>query len=492
LLSANLQNADQVFQAQTGQPAQPEIFGIPFQGQTIIYAPLKRLAFMGNSALAGLIRDLVEGRQRPSPSPTIDQAIDFINKTNILAPDPPLTIETESPVYRPGCATLFMTNRCNLRCIYCYADAGREKPVNMPLGLALQAVDLVYENAVGRGLASFEIGFHGGGEPTLNWRVLTAAVAAAEKKSLKAAITMSSNGYYSAEKLAFILDHFTGLSLSFDGPPEIQNRQRPQKDGSASFRRVMRTIAAFDRRGFNYGIRMTMVPESLKQMPQAVAFLCRQTGVKQIQVEPAFARGRGKTLAVRAKEVRAFADAFKQAYEIAAAQGVSFFTPAPGWRGSRSDFAPPRMKLWFCCRPETFPPVSRCIIANIRWQAVCSSVSWEPAGLNWEPGAGNLLWREKWTPFRIAGTAFANITAPATAWVRPLTPRTRPGSGPRCVAGSIASCCVIYWPKKSQLMAGCGWAQPITEGAKDDFNETSLFSPGIPVCKQPGRRAGAL
>jgi uncharacterized protein len=218
-----------------------------------------------------------------------------------------------------------MTNRCNLRCIYCYADAGREKPVNMPLGLALQAVDLVYENAVGRGLASFEIGFHGGGEPTLNWKVLTAAVAAAEKKSLKAAITMSSNGCYPEEKTDYILDHFTGLSLSFDGPPEIQNRQRPQKDGSASFRQVMRTIAAFDRKKFNYGIRMTVVPDSLNQMPQAVAFLCSHTGVKQIQVEPAFARGRGKTMAVRAKEGRAFIAGFKQAYEIAAAKGVAFF-----------------------------------------------------------------------------------------------------------------------------------------------------------------------
>ena len=325
MLSAIHQNADQVFPAQAGQPARPEIFSIPFQGQTIIYAPLKRLAFMGNAALAGLVLDMAEGRVRSQPSLVTEQAIDFINKTNMLAPDPPLSTSTDSTAYRPGCATLFMTNRCNLRCIYCYADAGKEKPVNMPLDLALRAVDLVHENAVGRGLASFEIGFHGGGEPTLNWKVLKAVVAATEKKSLKAAITMSSNGCYTAEKLAFIQDHFSGLSLSCDGPPEIQNRQRPQKDGSASFRQVMRTIAAFDRRHFNYGIRMTIVPATLSQMPQAVEFLCSHTGVKQIQVEPAFPRGRGKAVAVRAKERDAFVRSFKQAYEIAEARGVSFF-----------------------------------------------------------------------------------------------------------------------------------------------------------------------
>lgn len=319
-------DADAFLESGPDRSIRPEIFGIPFQGQVIIYAPLKRMAFLGNEALAGLIKDLAEENHGPAQdSDSTKQAIDFINKTNILAPDPVLPDDEETRVYRPICTTLFLTNQCNLRCIYCYADAGKEKPLDMPLDLALQAVDLVYGNALERGLDSFEVGFHGGGEPTLNWKVLEAVVEAAGKKSLRPAVTMSSNGCYTGEKLAFILDHFTGLSLSFDGPPEIQNQQRPQKDGSASFKQVMQTIAAFDRRNFNYSIRMTATPATLAQMPQAVEFLCSHTGVKQVQVEPAFARGRGKAVAVRAKEGNAFIRYFKQAYEIASAQGVHFF-----------------------------------------------------------------------------------------------------------------------------------------------------------------------
>lgn len=279
----------------------PEIFAIPFAGKMIIYAPLKRLAFLGNIDLAELIGQLVEGRRPDQNSATLSQAIDFVKQTGILVPDPVLVENGSLEVYRPGGTTLFLTNRCNLRCIYCYADAGSERPLNMPLDLALQAVDLVCRNAIKRGLPSFEVGFHGGGEPTLNWKVLKSTVQAARKKSLPAVITMSSNGCYTKEKLVFILEHFTGLSLSFDGPPEIQDRQRPKKDGSSSFKEVMKTIAALDGKNFNYGIRITAVPDTIAKLPTIVEFLSTHTAVKRIQVEPAFARGRGKQVAVAAR-----------------------------------------------------------------------------------------------------------------------------------------------------------------------------------------------
>ncbi len=319
-----------------------ELFKIPFEKNFIIYAPLKQAAFIGNEALASLASRLVEGRTPSCVTPEVSKAISFIKKSGVLAPDPPLPGADRVSRYEPICATLFLTNRCNLRCIYCYADSGKETSRDMPVDLGLRAIDAVCEHALSRGLSSFELGFHGGGEPTLNWKVLKECVDYARKKPLRAVVSASSNGCYHAKQRSYILDHFDGLSLSFDGPAEIQNLQRPLVNGRASFPVVMKTIAEMDRRSFRYGVRMTVTPLSARALLKSIAFLAEYTGVKLIQVEPAFPRGRGKGMALSGGWADCFIEAFKEAHTLASLRGIELFYSGarPGALGRQFCLAP--------------------------------------------------------------------------------------------------------------------------------------------------------
>jgi uncharacterized protein len=266
------------------------LYCIPFEGKYLIYRPLLHCAFIGNEAMAGLARRSLDDPLAPVTEEQ-REARDFLEQIGFLAPNPPPPAKP-SCNYAPRTVVLLLTNRCNLRCTYCYADAGCRPAADMPLELATRAVGIGAENARRTGHESFELIFHGGGEPTVHWDVFKASVERAESSGLQCSISMSSNGMWSARQRRFILEHFKGVSLSFDGMREVQDAQRPTAGGGSSFATVMKTIREMDRKGFAYNIRMTACPLRLEELPESVRFIFSETGCRSVQIEPAFGEGR--------------------------------------------------------------------------------------------------------------------------------------------------------------------------------------------------------
>ena len=144
----------------------------------------------------------------------------------------------EFPVVNIG---LFLAQECNMRCVYCYGNAGEYAGGGlMDEATAFRAVDWLLENS---GSAKrVNIGFFGG-EPLLNFPLMRKIVPHARQKASEAGkemrFGMTTNGsLLTDEVIAFIRDEKINLLVSFDGPPEIQNRQRPFKDGSGSYDRI--------------------------------------------------------------------------------------------------------------------------------------------------------------------------------------------------------------------------------------------------------------
>jgi uncharacterized protein len=187
--------------------------------------------------------------------------------------------------------------------------------------LARAVIDRVCQNALERGQQQFELTFHGGGEPVLGWTVLQEATAYARTKSLPCHVSMVSNGAWSVSQRDWILHHLDGLSLSFDGQPETQNRQRPFSSGLGSFRAVLPNIRALDRAGFPYGFRMTATAPWRRSLADDVRFVCTETGCQAMQVEPAFNARRGEHQGPTQAEAEAFAAGFLEAFEAAAQAG---------------------------------------------------------------------------------------------------------------------------------------------------------------------------
>jgi uncharacterized protein len=173
--------------------------------------------------------------------------------------------------------------------------------------------------ALGQG--SFDLTFHGGGEPLQAWNVMQQAVAYARSKERPCRISMVSNGVCTAAQRDWLLHNLDSFSLSFDGRPETQDHQRPFASGRGSSAAVMRTIRALDKAGFPYGIRMTATAPWRGRLADDVRFICEETGCKAMQVEPAFNTHRGEHQGPSTEESEAFAEAFMEAFEVAGRAG---------------------------------------------------------------------------------------------------------------------------------------------------------------------------
>lgn len=280
----------------------------------IIYRPLAGLAFVGNRVMADLATAVTTPPTNGAASPSA--AMTFLETIGFLKPDPPPPSNGTNG-FQPTTAVLLMTNQCQLRCTYCYAAAGempQKEALTPELGVAV--IDYVCRTAMELERPQFELSFHGGGEPTFAWEVIKSCVADARKRPLPAKITLTSNGVWSPRQREWLIHNLDGLSLSVDGSPQTQDRQRPFVSGIGSSKFVMDTIAALDKHQFPYGIRMTATAP-WSNFPEDVRFLCENTDCRSFQVEPAFNVTRGGHEQGAAADYQTFADAFMQAYEIA-------------------------------------------------------------------------------------------------------------------------------------------------------------------------------
>jgi uncharacterized protein len=297
-----------------------QLYTLPYKDKVIIYRPLRQLAFIGNPAMARLCEKLAG--TGTTAECTDSEACHFLRAVGFFEEDeeevPPAVRPALSDTFRPTTCVLFLTDACNLRCVYCYAHGGNEsRAKNLPLSLARAAIDTVCQNALEQGQEYYALCFHGGGEPTLAWSALKDCVVYARKSPLRAKINLTSNGLWTENQRAWILDNLDEISLSFDGLPSVQNTQRPRKNGKGSHAAVARTLQALDRKGISYGIRVTVTDQSVSRIPEMVEYLCQETGAQSFQVEPAFAHGRARLEQTELRQHAEFARYFMQGYDIA-------------------------------------------------------------------------------------------------------------------------------------------------------------------------------
>ena len=184
-----------------------EVFVIPTEEKRfIVYAPLCRIAFIANASVVNALAKIERGDFSATTFSDKDLLRLFRDLEIVDGVAERLPLVDLSDALEPTSVTLFLTTACNLRCRYCYASAG-EAPVHaMPPAVARQGIDFVLRNAVKRGHSQIEIAFHGGGEPTMNWTTLTAAMdyakAAARRSGVQVVGGIASNGVLSQARAA--------------------------------------------------------------------------------------------------------------------------------------------------------------------------------------------------------------------------------------------------------------------------------------------------
>lgn len=308
-----------------------ELFSIPLENDSfIIYAPLRQAAFVANSAMVNFLADLKMGHYNRNLD-TDGSLIEFLTRLEIINSSPeqlPVTVFENEP--EPTSVTLFMTTACNLRCTYCYAAAGDTPLKSMTFETAKKGIDFIIANAVKRGEKHIEVAYHGGGEPTANWMVMTESFAymkeQAKKYGLSSSAGVASNGVLKDNQIDWIIKNLDSVSLSFDGTPDVQDKHRITIQGKGSSEKVIHTIRHFDAANFTYGIRVTVTKEHIENLPGSVQYICENFKPVRIQVEPSYQIGRWED--APSAETEDFIDAYRKAQAIAKKFGFEIYYSA--------------------------------------------------------------------------------------------------------------------------------------------------------------------
>ncbi len=174
---------------------------------------------------------------------------------------------------------LFLTQSCNLRCIYCYGNGGEYGTGgSMEKDTAFQAIDWLIEKA--EKIKKVHLGFFGG-EPLLNFPLMKAVVEYAQKRTKEmgkeVAFFLTSNAtLLDDEIIAFFKENQISVQISFDGPKEIQDAQRPYANGqgtySATVPKIRKLLAAVPRTSGHSVLVGNTDPQLIKDALQEIGF----------------------------------------------------------------------------------------------------------------------------------------------------------------------------------------------------------------------------
>jgi uncharacterized protein len=157
--------------------------------------------------------------------------------------DMPAIIPAALSAQTPLTAWLHLTDRCNLRCAYCYLP---HAPLDMSLEVGRDAIQAVFRSALAHGYRKVKFKY-AGGEPLLRFDVLLDlhryALVYGSQLSLEVEGVVLSNGtLLDEEKARALKENGLRLMISLDGIQEDHNLHRFYANGKGSFAEVSHAI----------------------------------------------------------------------------------------------------------------------------------------------------------------------------------------------------------------------------------------------------------
>jgi len=261
-----------------------DIFILPTYDENnyIIYAPLSGVSFWANNRTANIIRDYIDkGIEIPSKYVALSKRLEDINKVKIKMPG------GVKAKHKMNKATFILSQKCNLACSYCYAEATRSQNTIDKKRIAI-SVDYILKNSSNKTVG---FSFIGGGEPTIDWDLFCWAVnyIKSNSKNQKINLGLVTNAtLLNKTRVSWLKGNDVRVSVSFDILPEVQNMQRPfSGNPHNSFDIVDRNLKLLMGNALTTRIRSTITEYSVTLMPKMVQFVVdNYPQIKRLQFEP--------------------------------------------------------------------------------------------------------------------------------------------------------------------------------------------------------------
>jgi len=180
---------------------------------------------------------------------------------------------------------VLVTQKCNLGCPYCLAEAGSDMP-HLHEDAGFRAVDKAFELPGGAPLA-IQLS---GGEPFANLKLFKTLVDYIEEKKRRtgrnACICTQSNGtLINDEVAAFVKSHAIQIGISTDGPAHLHNASRPMLGGGPSYEKCVRGMQILERHGVRFGTILVLNRSNVDH-PEEIADYFAGLGARSTKINP--------------------------------------------------------------------------------------------------------------------------------------------------------------------------------------------------------------
>lgn len=186
--------------------------------------------------------------------------------------------------------TFIMTNRCNIDCVYCYPGNYRYGDLQLEIEFARRGIiDFLVRERLG---PLDRVRYFGIGEPTVEFglmRKINDFIIRHVVKEKDKPITgeIQTNGVFSEDIAHWIGENLDTICISCDGPPSIQNRQRPFPDKRPTSTVIERNVKILRGYPIDVGMRSTITQLSLSvaSMIEIVDY-AKEAGFEYLYLHP--------------------------------------------------------------------------------------------------------------------------------------------------------------------------------------------------------------
>ncbi len=238
------------------------------EGRTYLFLPAETVWYEVEPDLEALIRGHAAS-DRVTPADIGEDLFGELLGRRIIVPERSASFEPE--IGQPFAAepapmntlVLHLTDACNLACDYCCQEGSRKGRGSMSPEIAEKAVDLLMANAPEE--KKVHLVFFGG-EPLLNFPVISHAVAYADQRAQETGrsvgYAITTNATLLEQRVVdFLLAHEIGVTVSIDGDAPVHDRHRRFPGGAPSHRVIAPGIARLIRGGRPVVARVTVVKD---------------------------------------------------------------------------------------------------------------------------------------------------------------------------------------------------------------------------------------